>query len=207
MAVASLTVAIATTIGVAVMIDSFRGSVVMWLDNTLRADVFVATPGVNSSRSKGNLSSVWVERFKSMPEIRAVSIVRNVQLQAPKGITELHVLKIPDNMFSMFELKQGDYARARQGYFEEDGLLVSEPYAFKYNVDVGEMLVLPTDKGLRSFKVVGIYVDYGSDQGIVTINRDTYERYWDDRTITSLGLHTDKNANGSFLDCKIRFNN
>jgi putative ABC transport system permease protein len=194
-AVASLTVAIATTIGVAVMIDSFRGSVVAWLDNTLRAELFVTTPGVNSSRARGNLSPVWVERFKSMPEIRAVSIVRNVQLQAPKGITELHVLKIPDNMFSMFDLKQGEYAQASQGFFEEDGLLVSEPYAYKYEIDVGEMLVLPTDKGLRSFKVVGVYVDYGSDQGIVTINRDTYERYWDDRTITSLGLHVEPSVN------------
>ena len=203
-AVASLTVAIATTIGVAVMIDSFRGSVVVWLDNTLRADVFVTTPGVNSSRNKGNLSPVWVERFKSMPEIRAVSVVRNVQLQAPKGITELHVLKIPDNMFSMFELKQGDYAQAQQGFYEEDGLLVSEPYAYKHGIDVGEMLVLPTDRGLRSFKVVGVYVDYGSDQGIATINRDTFERYWDDRTITSLGLHTDPSVNVKYFIDKLR---
>ncbi|WP_455207323.1 ABC transporter permease [Kaarinaea lacus] len=203
-AVASLTVAIATTIGVAVMIDSFRGSVVSWLDNTLRAELFVTAPGVNSSRGKGNLSPIWVERFKSMPEVRSVSIVRNVQLQAPKGITELHVLKIPDNMFSMFELKQGDYAQASQGFFEEDGLLVSEPYAYKYDVDVGEMMVLPTDKGLRSFKVVGVYVDYGSDQGIVTINRDTYERYWDDRTITSLGLHMDPSVNVNYFLDKLK---
>jgi len=203
-AVASLTVAIATTIGVAVMIDSFRGSVVSWLDNTLRAELFVTTPGVNSSRGKGNLSPVWVERFKSMPEVRAVSIVRNVQLQAPKGITELHVLKIPDNMFGMFDLKQGDPAQASQGFFEEDGLLISEPYAYKNDIKVGEMLVLPTDKGLRSFKVVGVYVDYGSDQGIVTINRDTYERYWDDRTITSLGLHMDPRVNVNYFMDKLR---
>ena len=203
-AVASLTVAIATTIGVAVMIDSFRGSVVSWLDNTLRAEIFITTPGVNSSRGKGNLSPVWVERFKSMPEVRAVSIVRNVQLQAPKGITELHVLKIPDNMFSMFDLKQGEFTEASRGFFEEDGLLVSEPYAYKNEVTVGEMLVLPTDKGLRSFQVVGIYVDYGSDQGIVTINRDTYERYWDDRTITSVGLHMDPSVNVNYFMDKLR---
>ncbi|KPJ95225.1 MAG: hypothetical protein AMJ55_04395 [Gammaproteobacteria bacterium SG8_15] len=203
-AVASLTVAIATTIGVAVMIDSFRGSVVSWLDNTLRAEVFITTPGVNSSRGKGNLSPVWVERLKSMPEVRAVSIVRNVQLQAPKGITELHVLKIPDNMFSMFDLKQGEVIDASRGFFEEDGLLVSEPYAYKNDVTVGEMLVLPTDKGLRSFKVVGVYVDYGSDQGIVTINRETYERYWDDRTITSAGLHMDPSVNVKYFMDKLR---
>ena len=202
-AIASLTVAIATTIGVSVMIDSFRGSVVSWLDNTLRADIFITTPGINSSRDKGNLAPIWVERFKSIPEVRAVSIVRNVQLQAPKGITELHVLKIPNEMFSIFDLKAGDYASAQQGFFEEDGLLVSEPYAYRYDIDVGELLVLPTDKGLKSFKVVGIYVDYGSDQGIVTINRDTYERFWKDRTISSLGLHTDASVNNKYFIDKL----
>lgn len=203
-AVASLSVAIATTIGVAVMIDSFRGSVVSWLDNSLRANIFVTTPGVNASTGKGNLSPVWVDRFRDMPEIRAVSVVRNVQLHAPKGITNLHVLKIPENLFNTFDLKQGDVAAAQQGFFQEDGLLVSEPYAYHHDIDVGEMLVLPTDKGLKSFRVVGIYVDYSSDRGIVTINRDTYERYWDDDTITSLGLHTDPTVNVKFFIDKLR---
>ena len=203
-AVASLSVAIATTIGVAVMIDSFRGSVVSWLDNSLRANIFVTTPGVNASTGKGNLSSVWVDRFREMPEIRAVSVVRNVQLHAPKGITNLHVLKIPENLFDTFELKEGDVASAQQGFFQEDGLLVSEPYAYHHDIDVGEMLVLPTDKGLKSFRVVGVYVDYSTDRGIVTINRDTYERYWDDNTITSLGLHTDPTVNVDFFIDKLR---
>ena len=203
-AVASLTVAIATTIGVSVMIDSFRGSVIDWLDNTLKADVFITTPGINSSRDSGNLPEIWVERFRSMPEIREVSVVRNVQLQAPKGITELNVLKITNTMFSKFDLKEGSYQDASQGFFEEDGLLVSEPYAFRHDITLGELLVLPTDKGLKSFKVVGIYVDYGSDQGIVTINRETYERYWDDRSITSLGLHTDPSVNIKYFIDKLR---
>jgi len=202
-AVASLTVAIATTIGVSVMIDSFRGSVITWLDNTLTADVFVTTPGINTSRSKGHLPEVWVERFRAMPEVLDVSVVRNVQLQAPKGITELHVIKISNTLFSMFDIKEGNYLTALQGFFEEDGLLVSEPYAYKHDIKVGELLVLPTDRGLKSFKVVGIYVDYGSDQGIVTINRDTYERYWDDRSISSLGLHVDQSVNVKYFIDKL----
>ncbi len=202
-AVASLTVAIATTIGVSVMIDSFRGSVIAWLDNTLTADIFVTTPGIVTSQSKGNLPAIWVERFKTMPEIRDVSVVRNVQLQAPKGITELNVLKISSDKFSRFDIKQGNYLSAMQSFFEEDGLIISEPYAYKHDIGVGELLVLPTDKGLKSFKVAGIYVDYGSDQGIVTINRDTYDRYWDDRSITSLGLHVDQSVNIKYFIDKL----
>ncbi|MGD8568143.1 MAG: FtsX-like permease family protein [Gammaproteobacteria bacterium] len=203
-AVASLSVAIATTIGVAVMIDSFRGSVIAWLDNSLQANIFVTTPGVNASTGKGNLSPAWVDRFRQMPEIRAISIRRDVQLHAPKGITDLHVLKIPVSLFSSFELKEGDYATAEQGFFQEDALLVSEPYAYHHDIDVGEMMVLPTDKGLKSFRVAGIYVDYSSDRGVVTIYRDTYQRYWDDDSITSLGLHTDPSVNVDYFIDKLR---
>jgi putative ABC transport system permease protein len=65
-------------------------------------------------------------------------------------------------------------------------------------------MVLPTDKGLKSFRVAGIYVDYSSDRGVVTIYRDTYQRYWDDDSITSLGLHTDPSVNVDYFIDKLR---
>jgi len=201
-AIASLAVAIATTIGVAIMIDSFRGSVAGWLDNTLRADIFITAPGVGSSQFPAKLAPKWVVRFKQLPEVKAISIVHNLQLQAPKGMTELNVVDIPEIFFSKFDLRgDGDYANAKRAFFEEDGLLLSEPYAYRHGLKVGNMLVLPTDKGLKSFKIVGIYVDYGSEQGVVTINRDAYKRYWDDNSITSLGIHTVAGTNNElFVD-------
>jgi putative ABC transport system permease protein len=36
--------------------------------------------------------------------------------------------------------------------------------------------------------VEGIFYDYGSEQGVVMMSRDTYEASWRDRGITSLGL-------------------
>jgi len=201
-AIASLAVAIATTIGVAVMIDSFRGSVVEWLDNTLRADVFVTAPGISSSKFPGKLSPKWVERFEQLPEVKAISIVHNLQLHAPKGFTELNVIDLPKMFFSQFDLRGDEnYEDAKRAFFEEDGVLLSEPYAYRHNLKVGNTLVLPTDNGLKSFKVAGIYVDYGSEQGVVTLNRDAYKRYWDDDSITSLGIHTVAGTNNElFID-------
>ena len=41
-AIASLLVAMSVTIGVSLMIDSFRATVINWLDLTLRADVYIS---------------------------------------------------------------------------------------------------------------------------------------------------------------------
>jgi putative ABC transport system permease protein len=47
---------------------------------------------------------------------------------------------------------------------------------------------LVTDRGERGFPVVGVFADYGSDQGVVMVSRRTYEAYWDDRGVSSLAL-------------------
>ena len=44
-AVAALAIAVSVAVGVGVMISSFRGTLVDWLDLTLRADVYVRPPG------------------------------------------------------------------------------------------------------------------------------------------------------------------
>ena len=48
-AVAALMVAVAVIIGVALMIDSFRYTVVVWLEQTLQGDVYVSVPGFQCS--------------------------------------------------------------------------------------------------------------------------------------------------------------
>ena len=48
-AVAALMVAVSVTIGVSLMIGSFRSTVVTWLDQVLQGDVYVSAPSRTSS--------------------------------------------------------------------------------------------------------------------------------------------------------------
>jgi putative ABC transport system permease protein len=73
--------------------------------------------------------------------------------------------------------------------FQEGGAaIVSEPYAYRHGLRVGSGVPLRTDSGERMFPVVGVFADYGSDQGVVMLSRRTYETYWDDREVSSMGL-------------------
>lgn len=77
-----------------------------------------------------------------------------------------------------------------------DELWVSEPFANKHDItQSNNRLVLRTDQGEREFIVQAVYYDYASDQGIVMMRRDTYERYFNDRQVSSIALYlSDPNA-------------
>jgi putative ABC transport system permease protein len=69
-----------------------------------------------------------------------------------------------------------------------DAVIVSEPYANRHGVRAGDRVRLRSDRGERDFLVAGVFYDYGSSAGVVVMGRQTYERFWDDRRISSLGI-------------------
>ena len=64
--------------------------------------------------------------------------------------------------------------------------LVSETYAYRYETEVGSYVTLATDAGEKNFKVVGIYYDYGTDIGIVSLSYKTYRKYWNDDKLSGV---------------------
>jgi putative ABC transport system permease protein len=203
-AIAALSVALATTIGVAVMIDSFRLSVVEWLDNTLNADVFVTAAGINTGAEKGHLDPAWGTIFKNLSEVELVTTTREVQVQTPKGATDMVIVDIPESVFSRFKLVEGSVKTAASRFFLEDALLVSESFAYHNNIGVNDMLALPTDQGIRTFKVVGVYTDYGSERGVVAMHRKVYNNYWSDRSISAIGVYARRGVNADRLTRVLR---
>ena len=111
---------------------------------------------------------------------------------------QLTVLDIPAKSFSAFHFKEGDADAAQKAWFDEDAVIISEPYAYRHGLSVGDNIYLPTSQSEKkpgknvlpqSFKVVGIYYHYGSEQGVINMNRTTYDRHWTSRKLTTLGLY------------------
>jgi len=190
-AIAALAVAIAATVGVAIMVQSFRLAVDQWLANYLRADVFISRSGADSDFEHRTLDPRLAQAFAHLDGVRFVSSGRRVDLVVPQGIVQLFALNIPRDSFSAFRLKEGDPAAVEAAFYERNAVIVSEPFSQRHGVGVGDRISLPTDAGAREFAVAGVYFDYGSDQGYVTMYRPTYDRYWNDRGVTSMGLYAE----------------
>jgi putative ABC transport system permease protein len=63
---------------------------------------------------------------------------------------------------------------------------------------------LRTDRGEREFPVAGVYYDYSSDQGLVAILGDTYDRFWDDRGVDSIGIRLSPGTPPDAVTSRIR---
>ncbi len=98
-------------------------------------------------------------------------------------------LGIEPRTYQSFRFKEGDPATIWPAFQEGGAVIVSEPYAYHHDLGAGSTLRLRTDQGEREFPVAGVFYDYGSDQGVVMISRRTYDQYWQEGGITSLGLY------------------
>lgn len=203
-AIAALAVAISATVGVGIMIDSFRQSFLDWLTASLRADIYVAAPVAQTGPSAATLDEDFIARVSTLPQVAAISTGRRVRLDGPRGVQQLLVSEVDREQFRLYQLKHGDVEQVWQAFENEGAVLVSEPYAYRHDVGLGDTILLRTNQGERPFTIAGIYYDYGSDEGRVSISRNTYNRYWNDRKVTFIRIYTQPAADISALMKQLR---
>ena len=187
-AVAALSVAVSVTIGMGTMIGSFRGTLERWLDVTLQADIYLSLPSQVGYRSPGAIPPELIDRIAGDPDIAGLNTYRRVEIDSEYGITRLTALELDSRGEGAFTWKSGGPEAALRAFRDEGAVLVSEPFAHRHRLEVGSRVRLPTARGPVTFPVAGVFFDYGSDQGIVMMSRETYDRSWDDPGVTSLGL-------------------
>ncbi len=187
-AVAALVVAVSVTVGLGTMIQSFRGTLVSWLHNTLQADVYVSLPSGVASRADGTLPDDLLADFAAHPAVVGSSTYRGTVVAGPGGDTRLVALDLDPRGEVAFEFLDGSRVDAMNAFRRSQGVIVSEPFAFRRGLEVGSKVQLRTEAGPTDFTVAGVFSDYASDQGVVMMSRSTYDRHWSDPGVTSLGL-------------------
>jgi len=129
-----------------------------------------------------------VSRARETPGVAAVGTYRGVRVASPLGPTQLVALEISRGSYRQFRFVAGSPESVWPAFQGAEAAIVSEPYAYRHGLAVGSLVPLRTDRGERRFPVVGVFADYGSDQGVVMVSRRTYETHWDDRGVSSIGL-------------------
>jgi putative ABC transport system permease protein len=87
----------------------------------------------------------------------------------------------------------------------EGAVIVSEPFAYRRGLPAsGGAVTLQTDRGLAPFPVAGVFYDYATDQGLVLMSRNVYERHFDDRGISSIGVYVDEGRSAEEVAAALR---
>ncbi len=193
-AIAALMISIATVIGIGLMVNNFRFSVNQWLESLLRADLYVSVAGPAASASNNTLDMKSLQRIRELEAVDEVSSVRRIQIETDTGRVDLVVYGLNARAYKGFEFREKIAGDIWQSFEQERTLIVSEPYAYHNNVRLMDRISLRTDQGRQEFSVTGIYKDYGSDRGVVSMSRRNYEKYWQDRRYSGFGIYAHDSA-------------
>jgi putative ABC transport system permease protein len=187
-AIVALAVAVSATIGVSVMVDSFRGSVSAWLDRTLQSDIYIGAP-------RAALDGELIEDLVRTPGIEAYSTSRRFWLESESGRTRIIALQMAPGSYPGTEILDADPDTVWRAFEQAGAVLVSEPYAYRNDVAAGGSINLITRFGERNFPVAAVYQSYEVNAGAVLMSRNTYDRFWDDSRIDSIGLFVSPGTN------------
>ncbi len=192
-AVVALAVAVSATIGVSIMVDSFRGSVSAWLKQTLQADVYAGV-------QRGALDPALAADFGNIDGVEAMSTSRRTWIEDANGRTQLRVLEMAPASYAGIEILDADSDNVWRAWDHTDAVLVSEPYAFQSGFGAGDVITLRTDNGPGDFDVAATFQSYDINASAVMISRATYARHFADDAIDSVGLYlTDGVSAGSVI--------
>lgn len=181
-AIVALSIAVSATIGVSVMVESFRGSVSDWLNTTLQSDIYVGVP-------RGTLDPSVLADIADIPGVAFYSTSRRAWLENSRGRSRILAVEMAPGSYAGTRIRDGDADEVWRQFNEENAVLVSDAYAFRFAIGRGDVIELNTEEGLRRFDVAAVYQSYDSNDGAIMMKRSRYERYFRDPAIDSVGLY------------------
>jgi putative ABC transport system permease protein len=189
-AVASLGVAVTMLVGITLMVGSFRKTVEVWLESTIRADVFVTSESWRRARETATLEDDLVAALVRFPGVRVADRLR--QGTAWTGSRRISLIGRDVGILGgegRFPLMAGDRAEAIRRVAEEGAVLIGEPLARKEGLRVGDLLRLATLEGEASFEIAGVYHDYSNENGSAEMDLLTMEKAFGPGRMTNVDLY------------------
>jgi putative ABC transport system permease protein len=191
---AAIVVGLAIMVGVGIMIQSFRHTVEVWVDQTMLADIIVAPvswlgedevendkPGLPLTLVKTVLLVPGIEAvdpyLETMGEVsgQTVSLVaRDLRLHAGR---------------SRYLFVKGDSTRILQEAIKVEGVIVSETLAERLGLSVGTLIDVKTPSGTHAFPVKGIFYDYATDGGKVVMDDHLFRQLWGETEATVFAVY------------------
>jgi putative ABC transport system permease protein len=188
-AVAALMVAVAVTIGVSLMVISFRATVVTWLDQILHGDIYISVPGATVSQPAYPIDPQVIPILETWEGVARVDVLQTSVVDSPRGPIQISANNNPNDGLEQIYLSTEYPPEEIWAAVQRGAILVSEPLANRLGLPQRQAgLSLYTDHGLHTFPVAGIYYDYASTQGNAILDLGVYRRYWDDGRVSAAAV-------------------
>jgi putative ABC transport system permease protein len=190
-AVASLAIAVAMLVSVVTMVSSFRDTVILWISQTLRADLYIRAAAAGPNDWSNPFDPATVEALANLPSVDAIDRFRGRPLDfngtsIVLAAGEFAVIARHSNLLFIDGRSAAEIAPRM---LKQDRVIVSEPFALKQHFGKGDVVMLPTAEGVQPFEIEAVFYDYSNDRGLVVMDRSTYLRLFHDTSVTNIATY------------------
>lgn len=199
--VAALSTALAMTVGLMVMIHSFRKSVDAWIEHGIIADLFIA-PASNEVAGFGAVvPGETIAWLRAQPGVAAVDTFRELKVSVRVGGNDSPALLavVEGRYRGNLDFSGGRAEQKMAEVFGGKAVAVSESFARKFRISDDARLTILTPTGAKDFRVAGVYADYTRDQGVIFMAEPLFLQHWPAMGTHSLAVYLRPGADAAAL--------
>jgi len=191
---AAIVVGLAILVGVGIMIQSFRQTVEMWIEQTMMADIIIApTSWLGEPEASGKnqgLPRNLVKYILGLPGIEAVDPYLETSMETAGQTVALVSRDVRLHAErSQYLFLHGKSTEVLAQVVDDHGVIVSEVLAKRLGLSVGDRLPLKTPGGIEQFPVQGVFYDYATDGGKVVMDQSLFAEKWGERDATVFAVY------------------
>jgi putative ABC transport system permease protein len=185
MTVAAFMVALAVMFEIYIFMNSMKKEIRSWMDNILKADVFITASGTFATRISMAMDPSMTKKIAELPGVEDAVELRSRQVDWG----DVRIVVIAVNLPGYLNRTRIQFVReydeeAVQASVRDEGVFISQNFAARNpELRAGGMLTLMTPEGKVDFKILGIIVDFTSETGSVLINHNLYKKYFKDELV------------------------
>ena len=191
-AIAAVAVAVCMMVGVTVMVGSFRQTLEVMVDSTIRADIYITSRSWTRGRTEATLDPQLVSDLASHPGVRAIDRLRQLFVYPDDRRVSLAGvdmgLELSEARFSLLE---GEREQVLGEVRKEGAVIISEPMSRKFGLGAGDRLALYTQGGEVEFPIAGVYYDFSTEGGSAFMDLATMEEHFGPGEVSNLALYLD----------------
>jgi putative ABC transport system permease protein len=178
--VTAMTLALTFAVGIGGYIEATTATLVRWMRDILTSDIYVRA-SANFARPDYRFAPEVKDDLLKVPGVRSVESYRAPRLEY-RGET---IVLASIDMEPMLDRTRHDWVEgseetARREVGRGTSCTVSDNFARKFDMGVGDVVELPGARGTVRFPIAAVVKDYTSDRGTVFVDRRTFLAAFED---------------------------
>lgn len=189
---AGLLVAVGMAAGMSLLIQSFEHTMISWINQALKADLYVAVQGVGNISSANRIRPETWRQLANAPEVAEAEVGQMYPIDFRSAATYLVGASFGDRSGwrHMVWIDEPAVPFADLAHDRSPPLgVINESFQQRFGVRVGETIKLPTPTGPQSVEIVGTFADYGNERGSVVIPRSRLAEWFRDESALNVAAH------------------